>query len=161
LKLWRITTRKWALDKQCDGARLYGGRWNPPGYPVMYAGTTIEICALEKFVHLASAAHPPLVLVSIDVPDDEALFLRPGIADLPEDWAQLPAPGSAQEFGRNWIDAAGQLAMFLPSAIIPEAANVMINPRHPAYEEVKLDIVRDFRFDARMMRFAATGTAAE
>ena len=56
-----------------EGAQLYGGRWNPPGYPVMYAGATIEICALEKFVHLTGAAHPPLVLVSIDVPDDKAL----------------------------------------------------------------------------------------
>lgn len=152
MKLWRITTRKWALDKRCDGARLYGGRWNPPGYPVMYAGTTIEICALEKFVHLADAAHPPLVLVSITVPDDEALCARPGVAELPADWAELPAPGSAQEFGRRWLDEAGQLLMFLPSAIIPESSNAMINPRHPAYAEVKLEIVRDFSFDARMFK---------
>ena len=116
MRLWRITTRKWALDKRCEGARLYGGRWNPPGYPVMYAGSTIEICALEKFVHLAGAAHPPLVLVSIDVPDDEGLWLRPGIGELPADWAQLPAPGSAQEFGRQWLDSASQLLLLLPSA---------------------------------------------
>src|SRR5438067_9482596 len=92
LRLWRITTRKWALDTLCEGARLYGGRWNPIAWPVMYAGATIEICALEKFVHLGGAAHPPLVLVSIDVPDDEALVYRPPLADLPPDWADLPAP---------------------------------------------------------------------
>ena len=155
MRLWRITTRKWALDKRCDGARLYGGRWNPPGYPVMYAGATIEICALEKFVHLTGAAHPPLVLVAIDVPDDEGLWLRPGIGELPADWAQLPAPGSAQEFGRKWLDDAGQLLLLLPSAIIPESTNALINPRHPAYDDVKLDIVRDFSFDARMMKFSA------
>jgi RES domain-containing protein len=157
LRLWRITTRKWALDKRCDGARLYGGRWNPPGYPVMYAGTTIEICALEKFVHLTGAAHPPLVLVAIEVPDDEGLCLRPDIADLPADWAQLPAPGSAQAFGRSWLEAAEQLLLLLPSAIIPESTNAMINPRHPAYEAVKLEVVRDFSFDARMMKMPATG----
>jgi RES domain-containing protein len=149
LRLWRITTRKWALDKRCDGARLHGGRWIPPGYPVMYAGTTIEICALEKFVHLTGGTHPPLVLVAIDVPDDESLWLRPRIGELPADWSQLPTPGSAQESGRKWLESAGQLLLLLPSAIIPESTNALINPRHPACGHVKLGIVRDFSFDAR------------
>jgi RES domain-containing protein len=152
LKVWRITTKKWALDKLCDGARLHGGRWNPVGYPVMYAGTSIEICALEKFVHLAGSAHPPLVLVSIEVPDNEAWYFRPRMADLPRDWADLPAPAGAQEFGRKWIESASQLVMLLPSAIIPESTNAVINPRHPAYGDVKPRIVRDFTFDARMFK---------
>lgn len=118
----------------------------------MYAGTTIEICALEKFVHLGSAAHPPLVLVSIDVPDDEILFTRPPLADLPEDWAELPAPAHTQEFGRQWLESRRQLVMLLPSAIIPESTNAIINPHHPSYSEVALTIVRDFTFDARMFR---------
>jgi hypothetical protein len=46
--------------------------------------------------------------------------------------------------------------LLLPSAIITESTNAMIKPRHPAYDEVKLDIVRDFRFDASMMKFSAT-----
>jgi RES domain-containing protein len=152
LRLWRITTRNWALDTLCDGARLYGGRWNPVGYPVMYAGATIEICALEKFVHLAGVAHPPLVLVAIDLPDDEALYKRPQPADLPHDWADLPAPASAQEYGRRWLASGSELAMFVPSAVIPEATNALINPRHPAYRTVSLAIVRDFSFDARMFK---------
>jgi RES domain-containing protein len=150
LRLWRITTRKWALDKLCEGARLHGGRWNPIGHPVMYAGTTIEICALEKFVHLAGSAHPPLVLVFIEVPDEVDLFFRPQLADLPKDWADLPAPASAQEFGRKWIEPARELVMFLPSAIIPESTNAVINLRHPSYQDVKPEIVREFTFDARM-----------
>jgi len=152
LRLWRITTRNWALDTLCDGARLYGGRWNPVGYPVMYAGATIEICALEKFVHLAGVAHPPLVLVALDLPDDEALYRRSQIAGLPLDWAELPAPASAQEYGRKWLASGSELAMFVPSAIIPEVANAVINPRHPAYRELKLAIMRDFSFDARMFK---------
>jgi RES domain-containing protein len=154
LRLWRITTRKWALDKRCDGARLNGGRWNPVGYPAMYAGTTIAICALEKFVHLAGAAHPPLVLVAIDVPDDvpgnAALFIRPALADLPRDWFELPAPACVQEFGRKWLASSAQLLMIVPSAIIPEAGNAVINPMHSAYENVTLEVVREFTFDARI-----------
>jgi RES domain-containing protein len=154
LKLWRVTTKKWALDKLCDGARQSGGRWNPIGYPAMYAGSTIEICALEKFVHLAAAAHPPLVVVSIDVPDDNNLYIQPAIADLPADWADLPSPPSAQEYGRQWLDAREQLVMLLPSAIIPETVNALINPNHPAYADVSLTILRDFTFDARMFKLS-------
>ncbi|HWW08486.1 RES family NAD+ phosphorylase [Collimonas sp.] len=152
MKLWRITTRKWALDKRCDGARQYGGRWNPISYPAMYAGATIEICALEKFVHLDGAPPPPLVLVSIEVPDDKKLFVQPSLATLPKDWSDLPAPAGAQEFGRQWLASASQLVMFLPSAIIPEATNAVINPRHDRYAEVVLTIEREFTFDARMFK---------
>jgi RES domain-containing protein len=152
LRLWRITTRKWALDKLCDGARLYGGRWNPSGYPAMYAGSTIAICALEKFVHLAGALHPPMVLVAIDLPDDDALRIEPSLSHLPQDWADLPAPGSTQEFGRQWLQSNKELIMLVPSAIIPESINAVINPAHPDYTNVRLSIVRDFTFDARMFK---------
>lgn len=152
MKLWRITTKKWARDTLCDGARLNGGRWNPIGYPVMYAGTTIEICALEKFVHLAGSAHPPLVLVSVEVPDDAALFIQPPLADLPQDWSDLPASSSAQEFGRRWLESAKQLVLLVPSAIIPESLHAVINPAHPAYRHVTVEIVRGFSFDARLFK---------
>jgi RES domain-containing protein len=69
---------------------------------------------------------------------------------LPRDWAELPAPASTQAFGRNWLMSAQQLVLLLPSAIIPEARTAMINPLHPRYREIRLKIVRDFSFDARM-----------
>ena len=120
----------------------------------MYAGTTIEICALEKFVHLAGVVHPPMVLVSIEVPDREALIIQLPLAALPQDWADLPASASTQEFGRQWLQSASHLLLLLPSAIIPESRNGVINPAHPAYPDVRLDIVRDFTFDARMFKDA-------
>lgn len=152
MKLWRITTKKWALDTLCDGARVNGGRWNPIGYPVMYAGTTIEICALEKFVHIAGAGHPPLVLVCVQMPDDAAFYTQPSLAELPVDWSDLPASAGAQEFGRRWLESAHQLVMLVPSAIIPESLNAVINPGHPAYSRVTLEVVREFSFDGRMFK---------
>lgn len=116
----------------------------------MYAGTTIEICALEKFVHLAGMTAPPLVLVAIDVPDESSLVHVPDLSDLPAGWSDLPVSAAAQEFGRAWITAAAQLVLLVPSAIIPEARNAVINPRHPAYARIKLEVIRDFSFDSRM-----------
>ncbi|MES2831701.1 MAG: RES family NAD+ phosphorylase [Pseudomonadota bacterium] len=151
-RLWRITSKKWALDTSCEGARLYGGRWNPIGYPVMYAGSTIELCALEKFVHLAGVPAPPLVLVAIDVPDDESLITRVLLPDMPPGWSDLPMSTSAHEFGRAWLDAAAQLILMVPSTIVPEAFNAVINPAHPAYKKIRLQILREFSFDARMWK---------
>jgi RES domain-containing protein len=72
--------------------------------------------------------------------------------DLPQEWSALPAPASTQEFGRQWLASASQLAMLVPSAIIPESINAVINPEHPAYHHVKLNVVREFSFDARMFK---------
>lgn len=150
MRCWRIATTKWALDKECSGSRRDGGRWNPAGYPVMYAGSTIEICALEKFVHLSGIQHPPLKLVAIDVPDEPGLLYAPKLNELPTQWAALPIGSESQEFGKRWIRAADTLLMRVPSAIIPEAANIVINPGHPAYRRVRVQIAREFQFDARM-----------
>ncbi|MDY7573718.1 RES family NAD+ phosphorylase [Actimicrobium sp. CCI2.3] len=153
MKLWRIAAAQWALDRRCDGTRLYGGRWNPIGFPVMYAGTTIELCALEKFVHLSGTVVPPMVLVAIDVPDHASPVFQPALSDLPDDWAALPAPASTQEIGRRWLASPEAFMMLVPSAVIPEALNAVINPAHPAYARVTLNVVREFRFDARMTDF--------
>jgi hypothetical protein len=71
---------------------------------------------------------------------------------LPSGWADLPPSAGAQEFGRTWLQSNSALVMFVPSAIIPESANALINPAHAAYADVTLEIVRDFTFDARMFK---------
>jgi RES domain-containing protein len=154
MRFWRIALARWALDKKCEGARVEGGRWNPVGTPALYAGTTPVICALEKFIHLDGMAHPPLKLVAVDIPDDEDLVYVPDMADLPPNWAELPVPLSSQEFGGKWLNEAEHLVMLVPSAVMPEAQNAVINPLHPAYKEVDLTILRDFTFDARMFNKA-------
>ncbi|MEB0135747.1 RES family NAD+ phosphorylase [Actimicrobium sp. CCC2.4] len=153
MKLWRIATAQWALDRRCDGTRLYGGRWTPIGFPALYAGTTIELCALEKFVHLSGTVVPPMVLVALDVPEHAAPVFQPAVADLPDDWAALPAPASTQEIGKRWLASPDAFMMLVPSAVIPEALNAVINPAHPAFAQITLDVVREFRFGARMTDF--------
>ena len=152
IRFWRITLEKLALDKKCDGARTQGGRWNPVGVPALYAGTTPEICALEKFVHLAGVGHPSFKLVAIDVPDSTDLIYAPAHADLPLNWAASPPSADAQVFGKAWVEAATHLVMLVPAAVIPEARNAVINPLHPEYQNVTLKIIRDFTFDARMFK---------
>lgn len=151
MQLWRIAGEKWALDRTGDGARLYGGRWNPLGWPALYAGINVEICVLEKFVNLADLQHPKLLLVSIQIPDEPKLYYQPVLKSLPKKWDSLPIAAGSQEFGKQWLKSCDQLVMLVPSVIVPEAMNAMINPQHPAMSQVKIQVEREFKFDSRML----------
>lgn len=151
MRLWRIAQSKYALDRLCAGSALYGGRWNPVGMPALYCGASIAICALEKFVHVGQAPLPPLVLVAVDLPDD-CRILTPSTSELPAGWDELPTSTSAQSLGRAWLDRAEMLAMRVPSVVLPEESNVIINPQHSDYVCVQLTVVRPFTFDGRMYK---------
>lgn len=150
MRLWRISSEKWALDKTGEGASLFSGRWNPIGWPALYAGTTIEISALEKYVNLSGHIGSKLLLVSIDIPEQDSLYLKPELSKLPLDWAAVPFASASQQFGKKWLKSCQQLVLLVPSVIVPEATNAVINPRHSAISSVKIQIEREFKFDSRM-----------
>jgi RES domain-containing protein len=151
VRLWRIAQRRFALDKQCLGAAQFGGRWNPVGIAAMYCGTSVAICSLEKFVHVGAGPLPPMVLVAVDIPDGSPLY-APDPATLPAGWDALPSSKAAQSFGAAWLAGSAELGMKVPSAIVPEETNVILNPRHPDYAGIVLTIVRPFTFDDRMYK---------
>lgn len=148
---WRIARRPHALDRGGAGARAYGGRWNRPGTAVLYAGGSIAIATLERFVHLADVVPPDLVLVRIDLPERHTAD-SPPLADLPEGWNALPAGPASMDFGSAWARAGRSLVLRVPSVLVPEERNLVINPAHPEFAAVRMRIARPFRFDARMLR---------
>lgn len=93
----------------------------------------------------------PMDLVAVDIPDHVQLG-KPQIDTLPPGWDELPVSNSAQHFGAAWLARRSELAMELPSVVIPEEANVIINPNHPQYFNVTLTAIRQFRFDSRMYK---------
>lgn len=151
MRLWRIPQRAYALDRLCAGAALYGGRWNPVGLPALYCSTSIALTALEKLVHLGSSSSPALVLVAVDLPDNASIF-DPGAATLPHGWDAIPTSNAAQAFGAVWLTQKTFLCMKVPSVIVPEESNVVVNPRHLDYRAVKLSVVRPFAFDRRIIK---------
>lgn len=151
MRVWRIAHHRYALDKTCMGAAQFGGRWNPIGMPALYCGETVAVCALEKFVHLGAGVLPAQVLVAVDLPDDCDIF-TPERADLPAGWDDLPTSLAAQRFGAAWLRRRSELALKVPSAIVQEESNLIINPLHPDYARLAWSITRPFVFDRRMFR---------
>ena len=149
--VWRIARRPFALDRLGVGARDSGGRWNHLGTAVIYAGGTIAIAALEKFVQLAGITPPDLVLVRLELPAKHSAE-TPSLAQLPRGWNLVPATPASMDFGTAWARELRSLVLHVPSALVPEEMNAVINPAHREFAAVHMVIEREFRYDDRMYR---------
>ncbi len=150
LAAWRLVRAE--LSERAfdgEGARLHGGRWNPPGLPAVYAAGSRALAALEVLVHLPrplrSAA---FTLHRIEFDDDAIDVLAPD--ELPGDWLQFPPPSSTQELGRRWLARAKRPVLRVPSVVLAEEENYLINPRHPAFAALPTRRERFFFFDPRL-----------
>lgn len=151
MRSWRIAIEEAALDRSCEGAKKSGGHWHHPGVGALYTATTAELGVLERFVH-AEGAEESLVLVAIDVPDAPELGWEVPDQLLPRGWDELPSSVGAAAFGTAFLERCSHLYMKVPSTIVREGTNLVINPAHPAFDEVKLSIVRSFSYDPRMFK---------
>lgn len=153
--LWRIAThtREFrADDLQGKGAELTGGRWNRPGRPVVYTATSVALACLETVVHLRAHALPlNRFLVRIDVPD--ALWADRQVFEagaLPAGWNAVPEGKVSLDLGDTWLKAARTAMLVVPSAIVPEEQNVLLNPRHPQAGSVTATLLRPWVYDQRL-----------
>ena len=150
MRVRRLTRRAFqALDG--EGARLFGGRWNSEGVPVVYTSSTLSLAALECLVHVQIEDVPAdLVSLEIDVPDDAGAE-QVHTFDMPDDWNQVEDHPACALLGDAWAAERSVLLLRVPSAIIPHEQNVLLNPRHPAMGRVSVVAVRDFAFDPRLL----------
>lgn len=150
--VWRITRRAHqALDG--EGARLNGGRWNSEGRAVVYTSGSLSLAALEYLVHVDPLVAPAdLVAMEIQLPDDPGLGASAEPARFPSgDWRDYPAPDWQAELGDLWIADGEFLWLAVPSAIVPEEHNILLNPGHPAMSRVRVRSTRQFTFDKRLL----------
>lgn len=131
-----------------EGARLWGGRWNPPGIPAVYLAESRALAALEIIVHAPREVIPlEWRLIEVEVPDD--LIESIGMKDLPPDWQALPSSPGARNFGGDWLRLRTHAALKLPSVVIPEEHALLLNPLHPDAVRAKVSKPLEFRFDPR------------
>ncbi|MGI1188138.1 RES family NAD+ phosphorylase [Pseudomonas aeruginosa] len=150
MRAWRISKASRAADLSGIGAAIEGGRWNDADVPAVYLGLSPAICCLETFVHQTRRPLIPMKITVLELPDDQALYFEPAQADLPEQWAALPADRPSMAYGTAWLTRKEQLGLILPSAVLPIERNIMLNPRHPAMADVRVVEILDFEYDQRM-----------
>lgn len=149
--VWRIALEKnSALDG--EGARLAGGRWNSKGTAMVYTSGTLSLAALEYLVNVGlEEASDDLVSISAEMP--AGMSRREVVAkDLPADWRAYPAPLKLAALGTAWARSLETAVLIVPSAVIPEENNLLLNPRHP--DTGRISVVRKaaFSFDSRLRK---------
>lgn len=153
LSLWRLVKAKHAARAfDGEGARRYGGRWNERGTAVVYLGGTLSLAALETFVHLTAAdARLAFSAIQILVPDDATITaLSP--ERLPANWRVEPPPDETKAIGTEWIRSAASLLLRVPSVIVPQEANYLLNPAHEDFRRLTIRRPQTFGFDERMWK---------
>lgn len=151
---WRIgadTPDYTADDLTGTGAKLTGGRWNRVGTAMLYVASSRALACLETVVHLGAADLPlNRYLVEIDLPDDlvaAALVFDPA-ANV--GWDAIPEGKVSIDAGEQWTKKGASAVMVVPSVIVPEEVNYLINPRHPEAARVGVRKVRRWTYDSRM-----------
>ncbi|MFM9109718.1 MAG: RES family NAD+ phosphorylase [Prochlorococcaceae cyanobacterium] len=150
MRAWRLSKPRYAGDLTGQGAARDGQRWNQPGQRAVYLGLTPEITVLEVLVHLNGVLSAPLVLCRYDIPGTPGLINEPDPTALPEGWNAIPHGQASAGFGGNWLRAGLQLGLVLPSVVVPQARNLLLNPLHPAMAEVVLVHQEPFQLDQRL-----------
>jgi RES domain-containing protein len=152
MQIWRICRARFAVEAfSGHGARRFPGRWNSPGVPMVYASSSLALAAMELFVHLEPNQQPDdLVAIAATLPKGEpARRLEP--AKLPRGWWKSNFD-PLRSIGDKWIRDKSSLALEVPSAALRVEWNVLVNPLHPAADQIKVEKPQPFHFDARMFR---------
>jgi len=147
---WRIVEAKFqagAFDG--EGAWLFGGRWSSIGTRVVYTAENAALATLEVLVRVRRMATlPDFVLIRCDF--DEKLVS--GMADLPKNWRDYPAPPALQAIGDEWVRSARSAVLRVPSVIVPGESNYLLNPAHPKFRKIAIGTPEKFELDVRLTK---------
>lgn len=149
MRVWRLCGRQYAAPDG-EGARLFGGRWNSPGVAVVYTSATLSLAVLEYLVNLDSDLFPEnLIALSADIPSDLEIQ-SVTTADLPANWREYPGPDTLCVIGAAWAAVCHTTIFSVPSVVIPEERNYLLNPAHPLFSRISWNAPKPFRFDSRL-----------
>jgi RES domain-containing protein len=152
MRVYRIARTSFVRDLTGAGARTYGGRWNHKGTPLIYTSGTRSLAGLEYLVHLPMTLEPlDLSIATLILPDDPEMQEIP-VSSLPRGWKEYPASLELADIGSDWVRTGGGLLLRVPSAVVQDEYNVLINPEHTDMNLIEIEDVRTFVFDERLLK---------
>jgi len=152
MRIYRLTALRYVdAAFSGEGARRVGGRWTPIGYPVVHAASSIALAVLETLVHVDPSVMPAHRVIAVDVPDAIPITSI-SMADLPDDWRSTPPSATLRDLGKAWLDAGETALMQVPSVIVPEESNCLVNPLHADFSRLAISSPAPFKIDRRLFR---------
>jgi len=147
--VYRIALPEFIDDLTGTGAKLYGGRWNEQGVAVVYFASSRAMAIMELLVHLSGDdLERDYCLAVFEMPDDKTGLLK--VEELPENWKEQECEGYLKAVGSRFIVDGQNLLLKVPSVLVEEESNILMNPNHGDSKNVKLVSKRIFNFDRRL-----------
>lgn len=147
--VWRITTRRLADQAfSGEGARLYGGRWNRVGQPVIYTAESRSLALLEMLVQ-DQPLRANYVLIPAHLPENVSRETL-DTTHLPKDWRTHAGREALQTLGGEWLRQSRSCVLVVPSAVMPAELNFLINPLHPDFKHSALGEPETLDADMRL-----------
>ncbi|ERM84712.1 hypothetical protein P872_23670 [Rhodonellum psychrophilum GCM71 = DSM 17998] len=146
MELFRITKTEFSQKLFAPG---FSGRWNKSGEEVIYTASSRSLACLENLVHKRGLGETASFrTMVIYVPDNFAIE-QVDLQGLPANWNQLSIFEVCQQLGSDWYQSKIKPMLKVPSAVIPDEFNYVINTNHPEFEKVKIIDILPFFFDKR------------
>ena len=144
---YRLTTGKFANDISGTGAKINGGRWNPIGLAGLYTSQYISLAILEILVRATRATTPnSYTLTSFEIPDNSIYQIQ--LNKLKNEWKY--DLNYTQGIGEDFLTDNQSLCLKVPSAIVPQENNFLLNPLHPDFKKVKIIASELLELDKRL-----------
>jgi RES domain-containing protein len=152
VKLWRVCARDYAATAfNGQGAANHPGRWNGRGTRLVYLSENLAGATLEWFAYALNAKPGrEYVYFEVSAPSEAVLELEP--QSLPEDWNLYPHSVSTQAIGDDWVKSNASLLLRVPSVLVPESYNLLLNPQHPSFSQFSWSEPRALWLDGRLRR---------
>ena len=149
MELFRISTKEYSKQLTASGSP---NRWNKRGEFVLYSSGSRSLSTLELVVHRnaikPSVAYRTMVISLSDDPSIHSIDRK----ELPKQWTKMQAYAQLQEIGSHWYQNKNSLVLKIPSAIIQQEYNYIINTKHPEFEShIKLIRTENYFWDERLL----------
>lgn len=152
-RVFRLIKERFLETPLAGGSSKRGERWNPVGVDVLYTSSSPELALVEVLANLMPIRLdelPTYHLITIDIPDHEAIRIY-SVGQLPARWNTPVRTTELQLFLGEWLTGTQELAVALPSAVVPFSNNLVLHRTHPAFEQVKVDSIQPFTVDGRLV----------
>ena len=152
MTVYRISNCKYIDDLSGTGAATYGARWNSKGTHLLYTASSPSLSMLESVVHISNITFDLYCMIVLELPEDKLQEMP--IEKLPSNWQQFPPPDILKQVGDFLVSKGIYLALKIPSVIVPEDFNVLVNPAHKDFKKIKVLAKRKVLFDNRLFKHA-------
>lgn len=134
------------------GGLYADGRWTFRGHPFVYASASISLAVLEYTLNYRRRGWVPASVLGRAVIPDKVRIEVVALADLPRNWSAADSPPKLREVGQRWLDEGATAVLKVPSAVVVEEWNYILNPQHPDFKKLIFQKPKRFQFDRRLAR---------